>query len=91
MRPERLEPEALGVAGVVVAPGVLGSRAGNEFAGGGDGPRELWGGGRRNVDQAQRPSIGGRTSPVVVIIPFNARYRVRKARRSDPQRVKTGP
>jgi hypothetical protein len=47
----------LAPAGLVAAAGVFRGRAGDEFASGGDGPRDAWGGRGRNVDHA-----GGRSS-----------------------------
>jgi len=82
VRAKRLKPEALGVGGelppprFVAAAAVLRGRAGDEFAGGGDGARDVRGGRGRNVDHAQRSSAGGRARTVVLIKPLTGRYRL---------------
>jgi hypothetical protein len=56
--PQRLKPQALGMgaelppARVVGPAGVRGDGAGDELAGGGDGPRDVRRGGGRNVNHA---------------------------------------
>lgn len=72
--PERLEAEALGVggelppAGGVGAAGVLGSGAGDEFAGGGDDPRDA-----RSPEGGTSITLGNsgrrKLAPAVVITP----------------------
>ena len=79
MRPQRLESQALGVGGelppacFVAAPGILGGSAGDQFTGGGDGARDVRGGGGRNVDHAGGHSGRPKAVPVVLINPVRLR------------------
>jgi hypothetical protein len=72
MRPQRLKARPLAWAvnyrqPVFVCPAsVLGGRAGDEFARGGDGARDVRRGRRWNVDHARDPSMGEPTEPYSV-------------------------